>query len=115
MIGHQHERVDGDLVLLASFPVLVNCRFAMSEDIGYRAERAALQTQIHHHALAAGFSRGYLVSAGIMALILIIALAVLRVRRQDLSGSDPAPAPAGDASSAGPHPGSPAPAASGGP
>jgi predicted MFS family arabinose efflux permease len=62
------------------------------------ARAAALQTQIYHHALATGFSRGYLVSAGIMALIVIIALAVLRVRRQDLSGADPTLAPAGEAS-----------------
>jgi hypothetical protein len=58
---------------------------------------AAAQTQIYHHALAAGFSRGYLVSAGIMTLIVIIALAVIRVSRQDLSGTDPMPEPAGDA------------------
>jgi hypothetical protein len=55
-------------------------------------------TQIYHHALATGFSRGYLVSAGIMMPIVIIALAVLRVSRQGLSGADPTPAPAGDAS-----------------
>jgi predicted MFS family arabinose efflux permease len=66
------------------------------------ARAAAAQTQIYHHALAAGFSRGYLVSAGIMALILIIALAVLRVSRQDLAGAGTAPAPAGDTSSPNP-------------
>ncbi|HTW03956.1 MAG TPA: MFS transporter [Streptosporangiaceae bacterium] len=38
---------------------------------------AALQTHIYHHALATGFSRGYLVSAGVMALAVIIAVAVL--------------------------------------
>jgi hypothetical protein len=48
------------------------------------------------------FSRGYLVSAGIMALILIIALAVLRVSRQDLAGAGTAPTPAGDTSSPNP-------------
>jgi EmrB/QacA subfamily drug resistance transporter len=57
---------------------------------------AALQAQMYHHALATGFSRGYLVSAGILALALIIALAVVRIRRQDLSGADPASEPAGD-------------------
>jgi predicted MFS family arabinose efflux permease len=64
------------------------------------AQAAALQAQIHHHALAAGFSRGYLVSAGILALIPVIALFVIRVSRADLSGAGPAPA--GDASSPGP-------------
>jgi EmrB/QacA subfamily drug resistance transporter len=63
------------------------------------ARAAALQTQIHHHALAAGFSRGFLVSAGILALILIISLAVIRVRRQDMAGADPTPTPAGDVTS----------------
>jgi hypothetical protein len=60
------------------------------------ARAAAVQTRIYHHALATGFSRGYLVSAGVMALALIIAVAVIRIRRQDLSGADPIPAPAGD-------------------
>ena len=63
------------------------------------ARAAALQTQIYHHALAAGFSRGYLVSAGVLALAAIIALAMIRVRRQDLSSTDPMPEPAGDATS----------------
>ena len=66
------------------------------------AQAAALQAQIHHHALAAGFSRGYLVSAGVLALILIIALFMRRVSRQDLSGADPAPVPPSDASSPNP-------------
>jgi EmrB/QacA subfamily drug resistance transporter len=58
------------------------------------ARAAALQTQIYRHALATGFSRGFLVSAGVLALILIIALAVIRVRRQDLFGADPMSEPA---------------------
>ena len=63
------------------------------------AQAAALQAQIYQHALATGFSRGYLVSAGILALIPVIALFVMRVSRADLSGAEPAPEPAGDASS----------------
>ena len=63
------------------------------------AKAAAPGTQIYHHALATGFSRGYLVSAGILALILIIALFMMRVSREDLSGADPAPEPTGDTSS----------------
>jgi hypothetical protein len=43
--------------------------------------------------------RGYLVSAGVLALALVIALFVMRVSRADLSGAGPAPEPAGDASS----------------
>ena len=61
------------------------------------ASAAALQTRMYDHALATGFSRGYLVSAGVLALAAIIALAVIRVRRQDLSGADPVPEPAGEA------------------
>ena len=57
-----------------------------------------MQAQIYHHALAAGFSRGYLVSAAILALIPIIALFMMRVSRADLSGAGPAPGSAGDAS-----------------
>src|SRR5262249_12907182 len=37
------------------------------------AQAAALKAQISQHALAAGFSRGYLVSAGVLVLSLVIA------------------------------------------
>ena len=64
------------------------------------AGAAALQTQIYHHALATGFSHGYLVSAGILVLAAIIALTMIRIRRQDLSGTGTEPmAPAADATS----------------
>ena len=55
---------------------------------------AATQTQIQHHALATGFSHGFLVTAAIGLLALIIALAAIRVTREDLSGVDPLAAPA---------------------
>jgi Na+/melibiose symporter-like transporter len=64
------------------------------------AKAAALRTQIYHHALATGFSRGFVVSAGILALAVIIALVMVRVSRQDLSGAGPEPA--GDTSSPNP-------------
>ncbi len=38
------------------------------------------------HALATGFSQGYLVSAGIMLLALVITVVAIRVRREDLAG-----------------------------
>jgi EmrB/QacA subfamily drug resistance transporter len=63
------------------------------------AHAAALRTQIYHHALATGFSRGFVVSAGILALAVIIALAVIRVRRQDMAGADPTSEPTGDTTS----------------
>jgi hypothetical protein len=56
---------------------------------------------MYDHALTTGFSRGYLVSAGVLLLAAIIALAVIRIRRQGLSGADPATAPAGDVTSPG--------------
>jgi MFS family permease len=47
--------------------------------------------QILPHALATGFSRGFLVSAIIALLAFVIALATIRVRRQDLAGAQPPP------------------------
>src|SRR5207248_9844811 len=46
---------------------------------------------MYDHALAVGFSRGFLVSAGIALLALLIAVATIRVRRQELTGAVPAP------------------------
>ena len=46
-----------------------------------------------NHALAHGFSQGYLVSAGIMLLALIITLVGIRVTRADLAGVNPMAAP----------------------
>jgi MFS family permease len=46
---------------------------------------------IYDHALTAGFSRGFVVAAGIGLLGLLIAIATIRVRRQELSGAVPAP------------------------
>ena len=63
------------------------------------ARAAAVQTRMYDHALATGFSRGYMVSAGVMVLAAIIAPAVTRIKRQDLSSADPASEPTGDASS----------------
>ena len=57
------------------------------------AKAAQEQTSILHHALAYGFSRGFLVSAGIMLLGLIITLVAIRVKREDLSGINPMAAP----------------------
>jgi hypothetical protein len=51
------------------------------------------------HALAAGFSRGFLVSSGIAVLALLVTLAAIRVKREDLAG-DPMVLAAGTAGSA---------------
>jgi EmrB/QacA subfamily drug resistance transporter len=50
-----------------------------------------LPLSIYHHALAVGFSRGFVVSAGIALLALLIAAATIRVRREELTGAVPAP------------------------
>jgi hypothetical protein len=38
------------------------------------------------HALTAGFDRAFLVSAALAALVLVVAITVIRVRRADLAG-----------------------------
>ena len=48
-----------------------------------RPSQAAL-TAIYHHALATGFSRAFLVAAGVMVLALIITIASIRIQRADL-------------------------------
>jgi len=58
-------------------------------------QQAALAKAATNNALAHGFSQGYLVSAGIMLLALIIAVAAIRVTREDLSGINPMAAPGG--------------------
>jgi len=51
------------------------------------AARTASWKAAYQHALTAGFDRAFLVASGIALLILVIAIAVIRVRRADLSGS----------------------------
>jgi hypothetical protein len=46
---------------------------------------------IYNHALAVGFSRAFEVAAGIALLALLIAIATIRVRRQELAGAAPEP------------------------
>jgi len=48
---------------------------------------------IYQHALAVGFSRGFVVAAGIALLALVIGIITIRVRRQDLTGAAPEPPP----------------------
>ena len=61
-----------------------------------------LAAAIYNHALATGFARGFLVAAGIALLTLIINIAVIRVRRADLAGTQQ-PAPAAPAEPAPPR------------
>jgi EmrB/QacA subfamily drug resistance transporter len=64
---------------------------------------------IYEHALTVGFSRAFLVAAGIGLLALIIAVATIRIRRQELSGA--VPAPQAEPQPAAPQPAAPQPAA----
>jgi EmrB/QacA subfamily drug resistance transporter len=57
------------------------------------AQAAALQKAAANHALAFGFSKGYIVSAGIALLGLLITVATIRVTRHDLAGVNPMAAP----------------------
>jgi EmrB/QacA subfamily drug resistance transporter len=52
-----------------------------------RAGGAAAWQAAYQHALPIGFDRAFLVAAGIALLILVVAIAAIRVRRADLSGS----------------------------
>jgi EmrB/QacA subfamily drug resistance transporter len=52
---------------------------------------AQVKTAIYDHALSVGFSRGFEVSAGIMLLALVITIAMIRVKREDLAGISPMP------------------------
>src|SRR5581483_7387444 len=58
-----------------------------------KAQEAAAQLATTNHALAYGFSRGFMVSAGIMLLGLIIGLVLIRIKRADLEGINPMAAP----------------------
>jgi EmrB/QacA subfamily drug resistance transporter len=65
---------------------------AAAAQAGHSLQNAAqAKAAIYDHALAAGFSRGFEVSAGIMLLALIVTIAMIRVKREDLAGVQPMP------------------------
>jgi hypothetical protein len=53
------------------------------------SQLARLQKAITDHALATGFSRGFEVSAAIMALALVLAIVMIRAIRDDVAGVRP--------------------------
>jgi EmrB/QacA subfamily drug resistance transporter len=71
--------------------VASNTKSAMATTHGQLTQAA--QTAIGNHALAYGFGRGYLVSAAIAFLALVIALAMIRITKADMEGVDPMAAP----------------------
>jgi EmrB/QacA subfamily drug resistance transporter len=60
---------------------------------GHPLHQSAAQAKksIYDHALAVGFSHGFEVSAGIMLIALIVTIAMIRVKREDLAGVQPMP------------------------
>jgi EmrB/QacA subfamily drug resistance transporter len=58
------------------------------------AAAKAAQTAVANHALAYGFSRGYLLSAVITLLALVIAVVTINIKREELAGINPMAAPA---------------------
>jgi EmrB/QacA subfamily drug resistance transporter len=63
-----------------------------------------LPAAIYHHALTVGFSRAFVVAAGIALLALLIGIITIRVSRQELAGAAPEP------QEAAPQPAAPQPA-----
>jgi len=57
------------------------------------AQQAAVQKVITDHAYSVGFAKGYLVSAGVALLALIITIVAIRIKREDLAGVNPMAAP----------------------
>jgi len=57
------------------------------------AQQTAAVKAMTDHAYSVGFSKGYLVSAGIALLALIITIVAIRVKREDLAGVNPMAAP----------------------
>src|SRR5580700_2157776 len=57
------------------------------------AQQAAATRAITDHAYSVGFSKGYVVSAGIAVLGLLITVLAIRVKREDLAGVNPLAAP----------------------
>jgi MFS family permease len=68
--------------------VASNTKSAIAATHGAHLSTAA-QGALTNHALAYGFGRGYLVAAGIAFLALVIALVMLRIKREDLEGINP--------------------------
>jgi hypothetical protein len=65
-----------------------SARASTGSRTGARASHAALNA-VYHHALTAGFARGFEIAAGIMLVALIITVATIRIRKTDLAGVNP--------------------------
>jgi EmrB/QacA subfamily drug resistance transporter len=67
---------------------------AVANSIKHQAAGGPVSPAVLHEALATGISRGFLVASGIAVLALVLAIAMIRVRRSDLAGATAAPAAA---------------------
>ena len=75
-------------VAWTTFANSIRSQAAAAARTGYPVHASgSLPAAIYQHALAAGFSRGFEVAAGIMLLALIVTIAAIRVRRADLDGA----------------------------
>ena len=86
----------GDLIrLVRAIPSYYLRYFYLTERmVKEQGEHPTRAAAIYNHALATGFARGFLVAAGIALLTLAINIAVIRLRRADLAGTQqPEPAP----------------------
>src|SRR6202012_800654 len=72
--------------------VASNTKSAIAATHGAHLSTAA-QTALSNHAITYGFSPGYLVSALIAVLAVVIARAMIRLKKADLEGIDPMAAP----------------------
>jgi EmrB/QacA subfamily drug resistance transporter len=89
------QQVGGAIGLAAlgtiAWTTVVNNLRSASAAIAAGHQPAASAAQLAAHALATGFARGFLAAAGIALVALLVAIATIRVRRQDLTGIRPAP------------------------
>jgi hypothetical protein len=90
-----HQRAGGAIGLAAlgtiAWTTVANSLRDANAAIAAGRQPALSPAQLTAHALATGFSRGFLVAAGIGLLALLIGLATIRVRREELTGTGPAP------------------------
>ena len=77
-------------VVANSIHAQVSAAAAAAAKAGQSAQAAAgghLPAAIYNHALSVGFSRGFLVSAGIALLGFLVTVVTIRVKRSDLAGA----------------------------
>jgi EmrB/QacA subfamily drug resistance transporter len=93
------QQVGGSLGLAVlgtvAWTVVANSVHGQMAGLASRAGHAvtSVPAAVYQHALAVGFSRGFLVSAGIGLLAFVVAVALIRVKRSELAGTPVQPVP----------------------